>query len=141
MAYSEKRNKAILCLLLVVLVACIIALAVLLWLQFAGSGKPAERPSQKAPTEKAAGTTEAKDWAGKYYYGGMPRIAATSDKVIVLTNQGYVVAYDEAKEDAVWVCYRLSKVRDFQAPRRPQGFAVDLRTTARVSQQDYTGSG
>ncbi len=72
----------------------------------------------------------------------MPKAGASSTSVIhVLTNEGYVVGYCEARKDPVWVCYRLSEVASFKAPPRPKQFVVDARTRAKVASTNYTNSG
>lgn len=79
-----------------------------------------------------------------HIYGGVPRrlSAIPSAPLRVLVNRGYVVGYDDARGNPAWVAYR---VRDLPAippaPPRPEQFAVDRRTAARVSPDDYTGSG
>ena len=81
-------------------------------------------------------------YADKYFYAGIPKAtSALPHPLLVLTNIGYVVGYDDARKDPVWVCYRLFKVSNVTPPPRPKQFVVDSRTTARVASKDYTGSG
>ena len=74
----------------------------------------------------------------KYYYAGQP---VSHEPLLVLTNIGYVVGYDEKRHDPAWVCYRLFAVSNLKAPPRPKGFSVDGRTRSRIASADYSGSG
>ena len=137
MASQDKRNSVLLWLVLIVLVVGITAIIYLGYRQFT---QPSQAPA--AATANAPAGTEPAHWAGKYYYAGMPRPAPSFPYAITVeTNIGYVVGYCEEEEDPAWVCYRLIKVDSFQAPPRPQGFEPDMRTRARVTPHDYTGSG
>lgn len=79
-----------------------------------------------------------------HIYAGTPRVTAGSNATLlrVLVNRGYVVGYDDARANPAWAAYR---VRDLDSPPssppRPDKFAVDRRTAARVAPEDYTGSG
>lgn len=78
----------------------------------------------------------------RYIYAGNPRPMPTFQyQIHVLTNIGYVAGYCENRKDPVWVGYRLFKVNNLQAPKRPERFMMDARTSARVTSTDYTGSG
>ncbi len=79
-----------------------------------------------------------------HVYGGIPLATAGPDAALlrVLVNRGYVVGYNDARGNPAWAAYR---VRDLPSPTtalpRPEKFAVDRRTAARVSPDTYTGSG
>lgn len=105
-------------------------------------GWSARAQDQAQPPAPPAGSERTRPWGDRYYYGGMPKAGATFTSVInVLTNEGYVVGYCEARRDPVWACYRLSEVASLQAPPRPKKFVVDVRTRAKVASTDYTNSG
>lgn len=135
----DRKRSFLLWLLLVILVACIVGF-VFLAAAYLSQGK--NQPTEKPPETTSQSERPPENWAGTYYYAGMPRTtAAFPDRITVLTNQGYVVGYCETRKDPAWVCYRLCRVGNLQAPPRPQGFTVDVRTQARINQHDYSGSG
>lgn len=74
----------------------------------------------------------------EYAYAGLPKGTA---QVLVLRNKGYVVGYSEDRKDPLWACYRVFHVTETQTPPRPSRFTTDLRTTAKVSSDDYTRTG
>ena len=78
-------------------------------------------------------------------YGGAPRAtsgAAAASNVRVLTNRGYVVGYSETLASPLWAAYRMRDLARIPAPAaRPEKFAVDRRTVARVAPDVYSGSG
>ena len=81
-------------------------------------------------------------YGGKYAYAGLPRTSpAYTNVLLVLTNAGCVVAYDEQKKNPAWTCYHLFKVDSLIAPPRPEAFDVDARTRARVASANYDDSG
>ena len=135
---TGRLSLILLWILFIVLVSAIVYLAVSLIL-------PLSRhvvPGTQSPPAPTAQTTAPVQWGGPYNYGGIPVPQPVfHDPIIVLTNTGYLVGYCEAKKDPVWVCYRLFKVNSLHAPPRPQGFQVDMRTRARISQHDYSGGG
>lgn len=75
-------------------------------------------------------------------YGGTPKFAQTSTPVRVLVNTGYIVGYADALATPLWAAYRVKDLSPLpQAAERPDNFDTDTRTIARISSQDYTGSG
>ena len=77
-------------------------------------------------------------------YGGAPTRTglAVGIPLRVLTNRGYVVGYNDDARNPAWAAYRLSDVGNLPKPApRPDKFEVDRRTAARVSPDDYTGTG
>jgi endonuclease G len=76
----------------------------------------------------------------QYTYAGEPMVTVYPNPLQVLTNIGYVVAYDNIREDPVWTCYRVINTTNREPPR-PKQFVVDERTTAKVKSADYNGSG
>jgi endonuclease G, mitochondrial len=99
-----------------------------------------ERPTS-VPQEQTAPST--KPHADRLYvYAGNPCLMPSfQGQINIMTNIGYVVGYCEQRKAPVWVGYRLFKVSNLQAPKRPEQFTVDARTSARVASTDYTGSG
>jgi endonuclease G len=57
-----------------------------------------------------------------------------------LTNIGYSVGYDDSIPSARWSSYRVFKYQDVHLPR-PSSFYVDMRTSAKVSTEEYVRSG
>ena len=78
-------------------------------------------------------------------YGGAPRstdLSRNADNFRVLTNQGYVVGYSDTLGNPLWAAYRMQDMAKLPKPAvRPEKFEVDRRTAARVSPDDYSGSG
>lgn len=75
-------------------------------------------------------------------FAGGARPASGGATVRVLTNAGYVVGYGEAQRSPLWVAYRMWDLPEIpEPPPRPERFAEDPRTLARVRPTDYTGSG
>ena len=59
----------------------------------------------------------------------------------ILVNTGFTIGYSDAREDPLWVCYKVFAVSTPISHPRPSTFKVDLRTVAEVSYQDYAHSG
>jgi endonuclease G len=75
-------------------------------------------------------------------YGGAPRADGFAHAVRILGNTGYTVGYSDVLENPVWAAYRVRDQDSLQAPaERPDRFAVDPRTAARVTPEAYSGSG
>ena len=75
-------------------------------------------------------------------YGGLPNASALKHRVRVLENEGYVCGYSDVLRSPVWVAYRLFDKEGLKsAGERPSGFDADGRTMAKVSSNEYTGSG
>jgi endonuclease G len=77
-------------------------------------------------------------------YFGIPVNTEAEREVKILVNLGYTVGYSEDLKIPLWTAYRLGNVKkgeDDYYFERPPRFQTDLRTTARVTQDDYTGSG
>jgi len=73
------------------------------------------------------------------YGGAFPQTTRKVQRV--LANEGYVVGYSEALGNPLWAAYRARDVETLDAPKRPEEFRVDTRTSARVEPDDYTRSG
>jgi endonuclease G, mitochondrial len=71
-------------------------------------------------------------------YAGVPK---SSEEIRILENPGFVVGYSDARENPLWVAFRLFPVTSTQTERRPSRFRTDSRTAARVRHADYTNSG
>lgn len=110
----------------------------------AGKREPASNAgSPRKPAHKGAGKPSGTASPDRTFaYAGLPEpTAAFPYRITVLRNRGYVVGYCEKRKDPAWVCYRAFKVNNLAPPERPESFAVDPRTEARVTPRDYTGSG
>lgn len=86
------------------------------------------------------------DAASNLAYAGFPRLVAKNNneaerKITILQNAAYAVGYDEELRAPLWSAFRLFKVPTTQAPPRPDGFVSDRRSRARVTTDDYRGSG
>jgi DNA/RNA endonuclease G (NUC1) len=73
-------------------------------------------------------------------YAGLPRATSYPNALLVLTNCGYSVGYDEARKNPAWATYRVHAFTRQATPDRP-GFRADRRTQSRVASGDYTNSG
>lgn len=76
-----------------------------------------------------------------HLYGGVPHTRPDLAPVRVLANLGYVVGYSDALGNPLWAAYRMHDTEPSDAPPRPDEFAPDLRTVARIEPADYTRSG
>lgn len=78
-------------------------------------------------------------------YGGAPRnsdLNRNAGNFRVLTNEGYIVGYSETLGNPLWAAYRMQDLARLPKPAaRPEKFEMDRRTAARVSPDDYAGSG
>jgi endonuclease G len=75
-------------------------------------------------------------------YAGGARQTSAATPVRVLVNSGYVVGYSDILRDPLWAAYRVWDLPNIpEPPPRPDKFAVDLRTVARVEPSAYSGSG
>jgi endonuclease G len=78
--------------------------------------------------------------AQAHVYGGI--LPQSTRKVLrILANEGYLIGYSEALGNPLWAAYRVHDVENLNAPKRPDEFRVDGRTTARIEPADYTRSG
>lgn len=75
-----------------------------------------------------------------HVYGGAPAPAAAATAPRVLTNTGFVVGYSDALGNPLWAAYRVRDVASVDSPPRPEAFAPDLRTVARIDPAVYSGS-
>jgi endonuclease G len=78
-------------------------------------------------------------------YGGAPRnsdLSRNQGNFRVLTNEGYIVGYSDTLGNPLWAAYRMQDLAKLPKPAaRPDKFETDRRTAARVSPDDYSGSG
>lgn len=70
-------------------------------------------------------------------YGGLPQGGGAR----VIVNSAYVVGYSESLGDPLWAAYRVRDTENSAAAPRPENFAVDFRTIARVDPAVYSRSG
>lgn len=94
--------------------------------------------------DTAAGTVAPGDKS--IVYGGTPRPlsggAGDDTPQRVLVNRAYIVGYSDALAAPRWAAYRVADLDKIPKPApRPEKFETDRRTAARVSPEDYTGSG
>jgi endonuclease G len=74
-------------------------------------------------------------------YGGVPQTGGLVTQR-VLRNEAYIVGYSETLANPLWAAYRVVDLQRIpESPPRPERFETDSRTMARVSADDYTGSG
>lgn len=76
-------------------------------------------------------------------YGGLPQANVSSD-IKVLFNTAFIVGYSDELKNPVWTVYRLGNQKGMGANvkwERTRTFATDPRTDAKVTHDDYTGSG
>ena len=138
---SRFRRVAVIVLLAITFLLLVYAIVWYFWFRDSN-----DHPKQPAPATAPAQPTQVeppkKPHSDKYYFAGQPRATTNyPNPLLILTNSGYVVAYDEKRKDPAWVCYKLHKLDNFHAPPRPTKFSVDVRTSARVKPEDYTDSG
>ena len=75
-------------------------------------------------------------------FAGEPVRTSFPHNLRVLHNIAYTVGYCDDLADPAWVCYRVFDLQKHVAPpKRPEGFFMDTRTSARVEPGDYTSSG
>ncbi len=72
-----------------------------------------------------------------HVYGGAPAGGA----VRLLANTGYVVGYSDPLGNPLWAAYRMADAAVRDSPPRPENFAADPRTIARIDPAVYTRSG
>jgi len=79
---------------------------------------------------------------GEHLYGGTPSQGLKLfDRVGILENGSYVVGYSDSMQNPLWVAYRVFDVPNLESGKRPSYFRIDHRTEAKVSHNDYRGSG
>jgi endonuclease G len=78
-----------------------------------------------------------------YSYAGVPRFNSFSIENFdrVLRSPGFMVGYSEIRKNPLWAVYQLDADASKKSGKRPSGFKIDSRSLARVSHDDYTGSG
>jgi len=97
-----------------------------------------ESEVRESPTRSSDLTTGAE---GKFYFAGEPNAVSYPNKLTILENTAYVVAYDETRKNPAWVAYRIPAKKLSGDFPRPSRFTADKRTLSLVSHDDYTGSG
>ncbi len=78
-----------------------------------------------------------------YTYQGVPKSQHWDSIALarVFRNQGFMLAYSELHKNPLWVTYHLEPITNKKYLKRPSHFRIDNRSIARVSHDDYTGSG
>lgn len=79
--------------------------------------------------------------ASLHAYGGLPVDVTYPGDLKILDNTGFVVGYDEGRNNPAWVSYRIFKVDFLDSGERPRRFEQDARTQSRIGHDDYTRSG
>ncbi|HVS71656.1 MAG TPA: DNA/RNA non-specific endonuclease [Phycisphaerae bacterium] len=75
-------------------------------------------------------------------FAGLPVAAPDVGPVEVLPNLAYISGYSDSRKDPLWVAYHVIHVdRPFHLERPKGNFLTDPRTSARVTHDDFTGSG
>jgi endonuclease G, mitochondrial len=93
--------------------------------------KPTSRPKRPRPNVSRG-----------VAYAGLPQGVPRGCKAVkALENTGFTVGYCEELKDPVWVVYRAGPEQFPDPADRPQRFATDNRTKARVAHADYARSG
>jgi len=131
MKCTENRRSTLFWILLTILLVCLIAGAVVITLHVLTSRPLAGSTPEPRPEPQAETPHSQTGHGGFYYYAGMP----VHTNLLVLTNIGYVVGYDNQRKNPAWVCYRLFATNHHALPR--PGFKEDTRTQAKVKETDY----
>jgi endonuclease G len=76
-----------------------------------------------------------------HVYGGAPQTRLGAAPALLLVNHGYVVGYSDELGNPLWAAYRVRDIEPVAAPERPDKFALDRRTSARVEPDYYSHSG
>ncbi|HEX2862337.1 MAG TPA: DNA/RNA non-specific endonuclease, partial [Lacunisphaera sp.] len=76
-----------------------------------------------------------------HIYGGVPQPGSGRAPLRVLANTGYMAGYSDELGNPLWAAYRVRDAEPNEAPPRPEGFAMDMRTVARIDPGLYERSG
>ena len=82
-------------------------------------------------------------FAREFFFGGMPQTngLVANLHITVITNEAYVVGYDETRKDPVWVAYKLVKQKPAYKLARPNiGYPMDEKTLSKVPANAYSDS-
>ncbi|HVX86974.1 MAG TPA: DNA/RNA non-specific endonuclease [Phycisphaerae bacterium] len=75
-------------------------------------------------------------------FAGLPAAAPDLGPVQILHNSAYISGYSDSRKDPLWVAYHVIHTdHPFHLDRPKGNFLTDLRTSARVTHDDFTGSG
>jgi endonuclease G len=76
-------------------------------------------------------------------FAGCPKVAGglTWASTHRLVNPGFSLMYSEIEKNPLWVAYAVTKPKPGASQERPDHFSVDKRTTAKVTAEDYRGTG
>jgi GH35 family endo-1,4-beta-xylanase/DNA/RNA endonuclease G (NUC1) len=78
---------------------------------------------------------------GAVFFAGEPQATTSTATLLILTNTGFTVAYDEARQNPAFAAYRLFALSTVVTHDRPSSFSKDVRTVAQIVHADYTNSG
>ena len=138
-AGAKSGGKGII--LFALFVMTLTAIAIYALRQFGGNGAEhiGTAPGGTGTTKSAAFDSVSE---GRIIFGGMPRARAAGIQFTALRNKAYIVGYSEERRDPLWSAYRVIRVEGEVHEDRPKGnFLTDERTRARVTHNDFTGSG
>ncbi|HNX74691.1 MAG TPA: DNA/RNA non-specific endonuclease [Candidatus Rifleibacterium sp.] len=130
-------------LIAIILLLTAIGIGIYYYLQYRQSKvvkppRPASAPAGFFPVDKAL--RQATLQTGNIVYGGNP-ITASSTRLTILKNLAYHTGYSDERRNPIWAAYRLDTDNSSDTFKRPKGFKVDLRTSARITPSDYVKSG
>jgi endonuclease G len=129
-----KHSSTAVTLLVLALLATLVAGAIYAACQYNQRQRQAELPPASQPADLVSDD--------RIIFGGIPRSTRPESEFTVLKNTAYIVGYSESRKDPLWSAYHLIKKDNPFLLDRPKGdFLTDLRTSARVSHHDFTGSG
>ncbi len=106
---------------------------------------PAEKPSppvqDSSETQPRVESTVSRSFAGPLTFAGEPKVANYPNRLTLLRNTAFLVAYDETRRNPAWVAYRIPAQRLTEKFSRPSRFTIDPRPSVHVTHDDYTRSG
>jgi endonuclease G, mitochondrial len=101
--------------------------------------KPGDLPGSAAPAPTSAGSASSAG-SSPFAFECLPVGTATEFPVKVLHKQFFVLGYSEERMNPLWVCYAIGPATSKKVIPRIR-FATDTATAAKVTHDDYTGSG
>jgi len=81
------------------------------------------------------------DLGGEFFFAGQPQTTISTETLVILTNTGFTVAYNEVRKNPSYAAYRLFALSNVVTHDRPSSFSKDTRTVAQIVHGDYTNSG
>jgi endonuclease G len=116
-----------------VLIVLIVFLVYFFW-------KQQQPPTSPATAPQTATQSIISD--DRILFGGAPVAHGPNITFTTLKNSAYIVGYSESRKDPLWSAHRVIHMDHPFLLERPKGeFLTDMRTEARVTHHDFTGSG